>query len=479
MCNPPLCPLQRAFGEILRAETKDLGCPVGASCLHLQRRALARRTLVVLPKVGFLFLTGVLLALCAAGWGQEAVSTDAELLKGANARIERYRKTDAKVIVLNARGKPVRDVRVEWVQTRHAFLFGCAALSLLNHKDPAQEALYQKQFGDLFNFATVLTYWQDTDPEPNRQDLEKLTARVDRLNAMHIRVKGHPLILAGAAPGWAPKDPDRVRDLTQQRITDLVSRFRDKIEVWDVVGDATTASGIQNGLGAWARKAGPAQLTTDALTWARAANPHATLLYNDYKLDADYTHLIQEVEKANAPLDVLGLEAHMSGGAEWPLTKVWETAETFRPLKKSLHFSEITVPSDDPKADHSKSWPSTPAGEKRQADYVEKLYTILFSHPSVQGIAWWNFVDGDWDRNPGGLLRADLSPKPAYDRLRHLIHEKWWTPPVSNTTDYTGTAKFRGFAGRYKITVHASKGPITIETDILCDQFNLIKVQVK
>jgi endo-1,4-beta-xylanase len=407
-----------------------------------------------------------------------AAPDPALLLKGAEARIERYRKADAKVVVLGTNGKPVPNVRVQWVQTRHAFLFGCAALSLLNHKDPVQEALYQKQFGDLFNFATVLTYWQDTDPEPDRRDLEKLTARVKWLNEMHIRVKGHPLILAGAAPAWAPKDPDQVRDITHKRITDLVTRFRDRIEVWDVVGDATTASGVQNGLGAWAKKAGPAQFTADALTWARAASPHATLLYNDYKLDADYTNLIKDVEKANAPLDVLGLEAHMGGGAEWPLTKVWETAETFRPLGKILHFSEITVQSDDPKADHAKSWPSTPEGEKRQADYVEGLYTILFSHPAVQGIGWWNFVDGDWDRNPGGLLRADLSPKLAYERLRRLIHEKWRTQ-AAGKTDRTGTVAFRGFAGHYQITVQTAKGPLTVEADVQREQPNLILVQLK
>jgi len=432
-----------------------------------------------LHKFGFLVLAGALLVVSAASWGQKLSPEDAALLKGADARIERYRKAAAKVVVVDAKGKPLSNVRVEWVQTRHAFLFGCAALSLLNHTDPAKEEAYQKQFGDLFNFATVLTYWQDTDPDPNRQDLDKLTARVKRLNEMNIRVKGHPLILAGAAPAWAPKDPDKVRDLNHKRISDLVARFQNQIEVWDVVGDVTTASGVQNGLGAWARKAGPAQLTADALTWARAANPHATLLYNDYKLDTDYTNLIEKVKELNAPLDVLGLEAHMGGGAEWPLTKVWETAETFRPLGKNLHFSEITVPSDDPKADHSKSWPSTPAGEKRQADYVEKMYTILFSHPSVQGIGWWNFVDGDWDRNPGGLLRADLTPKPVYERLRHLIHEKWWTPQTSGKTDRTGMVAFRGFAGHYKITVPSAKGPLTIDADVLSDRFNLINIQVK
>ncbi len=445
---------------------------------RLRVGALGDRAVAFQVSLAFLFLVGLLVSYGRVGWGQGLSAKDTELLRGADARIEQYRKADAKVVVLDARGRPVRNARVQWEQTRHAFLFGCAALSLLNHKDAAQESVYQKRFGDLFNFATVLTYWQDTDPAPDRRDLEKLTARVDLLNAMHIRVKGHPLILAGSAPGWVPKDPDQVRTLTHQRITDLVTGFRDRIEVWDVVGDATTAAGVQNGLGAWVRQAGPTQFTADALTWARAANSHATLLYNDWKLDADYISLVRELEKRKAPLDVLGLEAHMSGGAEWPLTKVWETAETFRPLGKSLHFSEITVPSDDPKADHSRSWPSTLEGEKRQADYVEKLYTILFSHPSVQGIAWWNFVDGDWDRNPGGLLRADLSPKPAYDRLRHLIHEKWRTQGA-RTTDRKGSVAFRCFTGHYKIIVQTAKGSITMGMDILRDRHNLIQVQIK
>ena len=107
-------------------------------------------------------------------------------------------------------------------------------------------------------------------------------------------------------------------------------------------------------------------------------------------------------------------------GSEWPLQKVWDTAETFARLRRPIHFSELTVLSDDPGADHSKSWPSTPEGERRQAEYLEKLYTLLFSHPAVEGIGWWNFVDGDWDRNPGGLLRADY----GFDRAERLVEER-------------------------------------------------------
>ena len=399
------------------------------------------------------------------------------LIQETDARIDRYRKADTTVIVVGPNGRPIENAQVKVEQTKHAFLFGCAALSLLNHPSPAQEEAYEKQFGDLFNFATVLTYWQDIDPEPGRQNLDKITAQVERLQKMGIRVKGHPLIIAGACPHWVPADPDQTRALTKTRIHDLASHFKGKIEVWDVVGDVTTAGSAQNGLGAWARKMGPASMTADALTWAREASPDATLMYNDYNLDAAYESLVKDLGKANAPLDVLGLEAHMIGN-EWPLDKVWNTTETFARLSKPLHFSEITVLSDDPKADHSKSWPTTPEGEQRQADYVEKLYTLLFSHPAVQAIGWWNFVDGDWDRNPAGFLRADLSAKPVYTRLRKLIKETWWTR-TDLTTDAHGEATFRGFAGHYRFVVKTPKGTMTMEADVVRGKPNTILARFK
>lgn len=407
--------------------------------------------------------------------GQYAHSQPDPLI-GADARIDRYRKADAIIEVTDRKGRRIPNAHVKVEQLNHDFLFGCAALSLLHYPDKSKEESYERQFGELFNFATVLTYWHETDPAPDKQNLDYLTAQVLRLNEMGITVKGHPLYLAGACPKWVPNDADITRELTKKRIENLAKLYKGKIQVWDVVGDVTTASGAQNGLGAWARQAGPVRLTTDALTWADKANPAALLLYNDYKLDADYTGLVDGLKKSHAPVGALGLEAHMIG-SEWSLEKVWQTAETFSKSGIPLHFSEITVLSDDPKTDHSKFWPSTPEGEQRQADYVEKLYTVLFSHPAVHAIAWWNFVDGDWDRNPGGLLRADLTPKPVYNRLRKLIRGKWWTE-AKLVTDYAGTARFRGFTGRYRFTLETSMGIVIMESALRRDK-NLIKLRLK
>src|SRR5258708_10228430 len=121
--------------------------------------------------------------------GPKDSAKDASLLASADARIERYRKANVSIRVMDQCGQPVPDAKVRVEQIRHSFLFGCAAISLLKHKDAAQEEAYQKRFSDLFNFATVLTYWPDTNPEPGKDNIDKLTAHATRLKEMSLRVK--------------------------------------------------------------------------------------------------------------------------------------------------------------------------------------------------------------------------------------------------------------------------------------------------
>src|SRR2546422_8681251 len=121
-------------------------------------------------------LPAVLLC-CLAALSIWNAGLDVGPLAGAESRIDQYRKANASIKVVDQCGQPIPDAKVKIEQIRHSFLFGCAAISLLKHKDTVQEATYQKRFGDLFNFATVLTYWHDTDPEPGKQNIDKLTAQ--------------------------------------------------------------------------------------------------------------------------------------------------------------------------------------------------------------------------------------------------------------------------------------------------------------
>ena len=85
------------------------------------------------------------------------------------------------------------------------------------------------------------------------------------------------------------------------------------------------------------------------------------------------------------------------------------------------------------------SWPSTPEGEARQADEIERHYRTLVGHPAVQAATYWGITDdGAWLGAPAGLVRADGTPKPAYDALRRLVKDEWWLAPTTLRTSVDG-----------------------------------------
>ena len=82
---------------------------------------------------------------------------------------------------------------------------------------------------------------------------------------------------------------------------------------------------------------------------------------------------------------------------------------------------------------------------------------MLFSHPSVKAITWWDLSDRNaWRNAPAGLIRKDMAPKPAYERLMNLVHGKWWTK-VKGATNAAGQFKSRVFRGIQRVTIAVGK----------------------
>ncbi len=378
-----------------------------------------------------------------------------DLLVTADSRIERVRKADVTVRVVDRLGKPVAGAQVEIQQTRHAFLFGCNIFPLFSYQGEQYEK-YGGQFAALFNYATLAFYWGAYEPERGRKGRD-LQERMARWCQQHrIATKGHPLVWHEVYPRWAPNEVDEVKPLLRNRVKEIVSEFKGLIDRWDVVNEATASAHYSNGVANWIKRDGAASMVAECLSWAREANPRAILLYNDYNISPSFEQLVEELIRRKAPFDAVGIQSHMHRG-EWPLERVWQVCETYSRFGKPLHFTETTVLSGEYGFERPQPWPSTPDGEARQADYVEKFYTLLFSHPAVEAITWWDFMDGGWQGAPAGLVRADLSPKPVYHRLSRLIKGKWWTQDVTRT-NARGEAKLRAFLGDYRVTVSAPAG---------------------
>jgi hypothetical protein len=102
-------------------------------------------------------------------------------------------------------------------------------------------------------------------------------------------------------------------------------------------------------------------------------------------------------------------------------------------------------------------WPTTPEGEERQRTETLLHYQTLLAHPLVEGLTWWDMVDGGWLNAPAGLVRQDLTAKPAYQALLGLIKGDWWLPPTPYVTDAEGYLRLDGFLGDYELSCEGAR----------------------
>jgi hypothetical protein len=126
--------------------------------------------------------------------------------------------------------------------------------------------------------------------------------------------------------------------------------------------------------------------------------------------------------------------------------------DTYGSFGRPLHISEITVP----------AFGLTDEQKELQAEITEWLYRIWFSHPQMEAIVWWNFVDGTAAYAPlgsttgenffgGGVLNYDMTDKPVYRTLRRLIKEEWHTDLTLEIKN--SSVNFSGFYGDYDVEV--------------------------
>ncbi len=161
------------------------------------------------------------------------------LMDGASARIEKHRKSDARIRVVSSSGEVVSgaDVRIE--QTSHAFLFGSNIFLWGRSGNDQDDAIYRARFAEVFNFATLGFYWPSYEPRQGQPDHDR-TEQIARWCKEHqIATKGHPLAWNFADPRWLPDDLREIRKLQMARIDDCVGRFKGLIDYWDCVNEAT------------------------------------------------------------------------------------------------------------------------------------------------------------------------------------------------------------------------------------------------
>ena len=401
--------------------------------------------------------------------------------------IERYRKGKVTVTLKDENGNPLSGVKVRATLKKHEFKHGAHIFMLDQFETEEENKEYRELFPKYFNLATVPFYWKDLEPEEGKPrynaDSVNIYRRpspdlcIDFCRKNGIDPKLHCLFYDKVIPDCTPKtDAEEMKKLYEKRFSEIAERYGNGV-MYDVevINELlqthywTTNSVISD--------------AKDSLEWSfglaekyfpnnqLGINEHTGLCWMDRCRATDkYYSYIEANMLKGARIDAIGMQYHLFNKREDEYEKtrltlnpesLYRHMDLYSNFGKPLQITEVTVP--------AYSWASE--DEEIQAEIIEKLYSIWFSHPNVEQIIYWNLVDGYahlWNPDPeeikasqgnmslgenyyyGGLLRFDLSPKPAYYTIKNLIQNVWHTEETLVTSE-KGTCSFRGFYGEYEL----------------------------
>ena len=416
--------------------------------------------------------------LCAAGLLASGARADAwrepALQRRIDEGIERNRKSDVALEVVDAKGAPVSGAAIAVEQTRHAFLFGCNAFVLGQLATPELNARYESAFTNLFNFVTVPFYWEGTEPaqgklrytEPARDMWRRPPPErfIPWAAKHHLTLKGHPLLWHAYNPSWLPRDPEELRALYRKRFREIADRFATRIPIWDVVNESLVCAtnyplhSPDRAYVPWAFKEAAPLFPAD-----RTLMINEVTSFNFAPASDRYLDQIRSLLATGAQVRGIGFQFHffrraaLDGhlkSAQCDPGRLLDVYGKFSALNLPLFITEITIPS------------AGEGGEALQEQVVRDHYRLWFSAPRMTGITWWNLGDGTAVKGEneakGGLMDGDLQPKPAYRALDTLINGEWKTR-THLVADASGRAAFRGFNGDYRFTVSAAGATRTFD----------------
>ncbi len=396
-----------------------------------------------------------------------------------------HRKATANLRLVNADGTPLANSPVTVKQTSHQFLFGCGAfdsVALMRAKESGNEETAtflqnrMEKWMKLFNYGTLPFYWGRYEPTEGQTMEAPTMAAAKWLKDHGVTAKGHPLCWHTACADWLMQySNEEILKKQLRRIDRDVTAFKGVIDMWDVINEVVIMPNFDkydNAITRICQEMGRIKLVKAVFDEAKAMNPDATLLINDFNTSVAYEILLDGLLEAGVPISAIGIQSHQHQGY-WGAEKLHDVLRRFSRFGLPIHFTENTLISGEIMPAHIvdlndfqvDSWPSTPEGEARQAAEISEMYTILFEHPLVQAITTWDFTDDCWLHAPSGFLHADNTEKPSYHALRKLIHEDWSTN-VTLQTDENGRINLEGFQGNYELCC----GTLSAKLDLTADR---------
>ncbi|MBC8102215.1 MAG: endo-1,4-beta-xylanase [Cytophagales bacterium] len=387
----------------------------------------------------------------------------------ANARIERYRKGNVLVHVLDAKtGKPIPNAQVTVTQRKHAFLWGTAVADRHLLAQTPDGEKFRATIDRLFNYVVLenALKWDFY----GGKNTEIPTRMLDYFSARNIPVRGHNLLWPGYR--WLPPYARNLRGPAmraeiERHVRQYAALGKGRVVVWDAVNEAISNHDVTDEAGR--------DLLALTFKWAREVDPVVDLAYNENTIfnmaggtsginDAKIEELLNYlIVDQKAPVTTLGIQGHM-GVPLVPADVLLRNLDVWGKYHLPIEITEYDLRLADDEA-HSR--------------YLDEFMTAIFSYPKVRSFVMWGFWGGaHWRGEDAALFRKNWTPRPAAKVYEKLVFENWWTT-AAGASSKSGDYRTRAFLGVYEIAATADNRSARITVSVTKNQDDVTSVTMR
>lgn len=281
----------------------------------------------------------------------------------------------------------------------------------------AGSGIYQEIAAEEYNLVSAENSmkWAYTNPLPGKYRLGEGDLLVEFAAANNMQVHGHTLVWYSALPQWVINTPVQNREDTMNNYIDLmVSRYRHKVSVWDVVNEGLEADGsYRNSI--WYEAMGESYIKK-AFVRARQNDPDAVLLYNEYDISfpgpkaEGAIALVQGLKNDGVPIDGIGIQMHLDTDFD-DFEGMKTIFDRFAAIGVDIYITELDVSIFEG------------GDEQLQADIYTRILQICLEEEKCKSFQMWGFTDRfSWQASYDPLLfDRQYQPKPAYYSIQRAL----------------------------------------------------------
>lgn len=336
---------------------------------------------------------------------------------------------------------------------KNDFYIGTALnVNQIEEKSAKEDSLILKEFNAITAENCMKSMF--VQPQKGKFDFELSDKFVAYGEKHKMFIHGHTLIWHSQLAPWMEKikDSTEMKAFMKEHITTVVSKYKGRINSWDVVNEALNEDGTLR-KSVFFNTLGESYLI-DAFKLAAAADPKADLYYNDYNNEdpakrEGNINLIKKIKAGGGKIDGVGIQAHWR--LESPsLEEIEKSIIAYSDLGLKVAFTELDItvlpnPWDLKGADVNQNFEGSAkmnpypeslpdAVQTKLAERYAAIFKLFLKHKDkISRVTFWGVHDGqswlnDWPikgrTNYPLLFDAKLQPKKAYNSIIELKETK-------------------------------------------------------